>query len=269
MQHSVILYLRLVHAQIASQWQYRVSFLLETLSTALVTILSFGTLALILQRFKHIAGWNLAEIAFLYGIVETAFGLMDMIFSGFDPPNFGKMVRLGRLDQILLRPSGVAVQVLSSQFFLRRIGRISQGLIVFLYALLNLNIAWDLGKIIFLLLVFISIVCFFGGLFIIGSTITFWTLESIEVINILTYGGTEMMSYPMNIYSDWMKSFFTYIIPAIFLVYYPALYFLEKPDPLGMPAFAPFLSLPVGFGTLFAASIFFSFGLRHYQSSGT
>ena len=65
-------------------------------------------------------------------------------------------------------------------------------------------------------------------------------LQSIEAVNILTYGGTELMSYPMQIYPCWMQRFFTFVIPFIFLNFYPALYFLDKPDPLHFPAFAPF-----------------------------
>ena len=59
------------------------------------------------------------------------------------------------------------------------------------------------------------------------------------------------MSYPMQIYPRWMRGFFTYVMPFIFLNYYPALYFLDKPDPLHFPAFAPFLAPFVGVG-LFA-----------------
>ena len=117
--------------------------------------------------------------------------------------------------------------------------------------------------------VFISLVYFFGGLFVIGATITFRTSESIEVVNILTYGGSEMISYPMHIYQNWLPQFFTYIIPAIFLVYFSALYILEKPDRLNMPGFSLFLSPLVGFGMLVIAFLFWEFGLRHYQSTGT
>ena len=89
------------------------------------------------------------------------------------------------------------------------------------------------------------------------------------MVNILTYGGSEMMSYPMSIYPDWMRRFFTYIIPAIFLNYYPALYLLDKPDPLGLPPIAHFLAPVAGFGILAIALRFWSFGIRHYQSTGT
>jgi len=263
------IYCRLIGVQIRSQLQYRMSFLFDTIATGLATGVSFLTLALLLQRFGSIAGWTLSEIAFLYGIVEVAFGFMDMLFSGFDPDSFGKQIRLGRFDQLLLRPVDITVQVLGSEFLLRRLGRIAQGVAVLGYAIATLNIHWTLPKILFLPLIFTSLVCFFGGLFMIGATITFWTIQPIEVVNIFTYGGSEMMSYPMHIYQDWMRRFFTYIIPAIFLNYYPALYLLGKPDPFHFPSFAPFLSPVVGFGMLGLASLFWQFGIRHYKSTGS
>ena len=115
----------------------------------------------------------------------------------------------------------------------------------------------------------ISQVLFFGGLFVIGATITFWTVESIEVMNILTYGGSYMISHPMHIFPDILRHFFTFIVPAIFLNYYPALYILELPDPFGMPSWAPFLAPAAGLLMLLAALAFWQFGIRQYQSTGT
>jgi ABC-2 type transport system permease protein len=66
-----------------------------------------------------------------------------------------------------------------------------------------------------------------------------------------------------------MRSFFTYIVPAIFISYYPALFFLDKPDPFNLPWFAPFLSPLVGAGMLAMSLAFWQYGIRHYQSSGT
>jgi len=263
------LYFRLISVQIRSQMQYRIPFLVDLIATAWITISSFFTIAFVIQRFGNIAGWTLGEVAFLYGMVETSFGVMDMLFSGFDPQNFGRQTRLGRFDQILLRPASVTLQVFGSEFILRRLGRIAQGLGVLGLAFTMVHPQWTLAKMLFLPTVLASLVAFFGGLFIIGATLSFWTLESLEVVNIFTYGGTEMMSYPMHIYPDWLRTIFTYIIPGIFLNYYPALYFLDKPDPLGFPSFAPFLAPLAGFGILALAMIFWSYGLRHYQSSGT
>lgn len=269
MRAGLDLYLRLISIKIRSQMQYRSSFWLDLLATALVSAVSFLSIALVLQTFEGIGGWGLWEVAFLYSMVEIGFGLMDLIFGGFDPPNFGNRVRLGSFDQMLLKPANIYIQVLGSEFVMRRLGRVLQATIILSLALGNLNIAWTPLKVAYLPLVLLSIVAFFGGLFIIGAAITFWTIESIEVVNIFTYGGTEMMSYPMHIFPNWLRSFFTYIIPGIFLNYYPALYFLGKPDPLGLPAFAPFVAPLVGGGILALGLTFWKFGLAHYQSTGT
>jgi len=269
MWSAIDTYRRLISIRIRAQLQYRASFLLDLVNAALITATGFGTLALIFQRFDHIASWTLGEVAFLYGMVETAFGVMDLVFSGFDPDTFGSMVQRGEFDQLLLRPVSITVQVLGSDVALRRLGRIAQGAVVLGIALALVDVRWTFGKIIYLPVVLVSLVAFFGGLFIVGSTTTFWTVKRIEVINIFTYGGTEMMAYPMHIYTKGIRRFFTYVVPAIFLNYYPALYFLDRPDPLHMPPFAPFLSPVAGFGVLAAALAFWRFGIRHYTSTGT
>jgi ABC-2 type transport system permease protein len=269
MGHAFNIYRRLIGVQIRSQLQYRTAFLFDVVATALITGFEFGSIALVLQRFESIKGWTLGEVAFLYGLVEVAFGFMDMVFSGFDPQRFGQEVRRGTFDQILLRPISVTVQVMGADFIIRRLGRIAFGLGIFGLALALTDIRWTMTKIIYLPVIVISMICFFGSLFIIGSTITFWTVESIEVMNILTYGGSLTISYPMHIYPDALRHFFTFIVPAIFLNYYPALYFLDKPDPFNFPPFAPFLSPIVGILALIVALAFWRFGIRHYQSTGT
>ncbi len=269
MRFSFGAYLRLLAGQIRSQMQYRLAFFLDASAAMIFLGLFFVALALTLQRFGNLGGWTLGQIAFLWGTVEVAFGLMDMIFSGFDPQTFGNRIRQGNFDKLLLRPVNLTVQVLGDDFALRRLGRIAQGLIIFSVALGLADIHWTTGKLLYLPLVIGGMVAFFGGLFVIGATFTFWTIESIEVMNVLTYGGSEMMQYPMHIYSEPMRRFFTYIVPAIFLNYYPALYFLDKPDPLGFSPLLRFISPLVGLSILALSLAFWRFGIRHYQSTGS
>jgi ABC-2 type transport system permease protein len=263
------LYFKLVGVRVRSQMQYRASFVVDTLGAGGAIFVEFVTLALVLTRFGSIGGWTLGEVAFLYGLVESAFGAMDMLFSGFDPAAFGVHIQRGTFDQFLLRPLGLPLQLFTSEFVLRRIGRILNGVLIFAISLSLTPIHWTLLKLAYLPLVFASTVLFFGGLFVLGATICFWTVESIEVINIFTYGGTTLMSYPMHIYDEWMRRFFLFVIPSGLLVYYPALYFLDKPDPLGLPPFAPFVAPLVGAGTLLVAFALWWVGVRHYTSTGT
>lgn len=269
MLRAIDLYRRLIAVQLQSQLQYRMAFILETVIGTFILSLFFLSLVLVLERFKSIGGWTLGEIAFLYGLVETGLSTANMIFSGFDGHVFGQRIRRGDFDQLLLRPASTTLQVFGSKFVIRRLGRILQGVAIFIIALTLTDIHWTALKLIYLPIVLLSMICFFGGFFMVEGTITFWTVESIEAINVFTYGGGEMMSYPMHIYQDWMRYFFTFIVPAIFLNYYPALFFLDKPDPFNLPPFAPFLAPFAGLGLLAAALMFWQFGLKHYQSTGS
>ncbi len=252
-----------------SQMQYRVPFFFDLFGTLFITLTEFAAFALVLPRFDNIGGWSLGEVALLYGTINISFGIMDMLFSGFDPDNFGQHVRLGNFDQLLLRPISITLQVFGMEFALRRIGRISIGGGILALAISLTSIQWTTAKLILLGLAISGQVAYFGGLFMIGATITFWTVESIEVVNIFTYGGTELIAYPMHIYPDWLRRFFTYVLPSIFLNYYPALYILGKPDPFGLPTFAPWLAPAAGLLILAAAVRFWRFGIAHYQSTGT
>ncbi len=88
-------------------------------------------------------------------------------------------------------------------------------------------------------------------------------------MNVVTYGGQTMTSYPMHIYQDWLRSIFTFVIPMAFVNYYPALWLLGKPDPLGGPPWLAFLSPFVCVAVLAVGVRMWSFGARRYQSTGS
>lgn len=265
---SLSLYFRLISIRIRSQMQYPASFVFDVAGTGLGTAIYFVTLAAVFGRFNNIGGWGLGEVAFLYGLAEMAFATMDMIFSYYDPDAFAALVQRGTFDQMLLRPLSLPLQIFSTDFVLRRLGRVAQGVAIFGLSLYLTHAAWTPLKWLYLAVVFASTVAFFGGLFVIGSTTCFWTVERLEAINIFTYGGTEMISYPMHIYNVWIRRFFTFVVPAALVTYYPALYFLDKPIPPGQ-AWLPFLSPVAGFGVLATAFIFWNFGVKKYTSTGT
>ena len=255
-------------AQLRQTLQYRVSFILDVLSTSLVTILEFLAFALIFTKFQGLGGWTLLEIMFLYGMVEFAFGLTDMVFDGFDSPTFSAHIRKGTLDQFLLRPANLMIQIFGSSLSFRRIGRVILGAGIFGYAVLHNPQIWQEGKLFYLPLVVLGMNLYFGALFLVGASITIFTVDSTDAMNLFTYGGKDMMSYPMSIYADWLRVMFTFLFPVALLNYYPALYFLEKPDPFGLPDFMPFLAPVAGLIMFLLALQFWKFGLKHYQSAG-
>ncbi|MGM9321305.1 ABC transporter permease [Deinococcus aquaticus] len=269
LRHHTRLYFRLLGAQVRSQGAYRTSFLLDSLGTLLITAAEFAALALVLPRFGSLSGWTLGEVCLLYGLAELAFVLMDIMFGGFDAPNLSGHVRSGSFSTFLLRPAPLTLQVFASDFALRRVARVVLAAAIAGYGLTHAGLSLNPQTCLLLLSSVLGMIAFFGALFVVGGTLTFWTVDSVEAMNVLTYGGRTLISYPMDIYGRALRRTFTFIIPAAFLSYFPVLRVLGRPLPDGLPDWAALLPLPVGLLALSAALSFFRFGVRHYQGTGT
>lgn len=262
------LYFRLIGAKIRSQMQYRVSFWLDLAGFGLTTSLEFAVVVILLARFQTVGGWSVTEVALLYGLASVAFGLAEMIGRGFDAP-FERMMQEGTFDTLLIRPHGSFFQVLASEFQLRRLGRVAQGMAALLYALLNLPIHWTAARLLLLPVSIVSGMAIYMGLVVIGATICFWTIRTPEVINVFTFGGLEMMSYPLGIYSDWLRGIVLFVVPIAFVNYPAALFLLGRSDPHGL---SPLLAwaAPLVAGLFFGlACAFWRVGVRKYTSAGS
>jgi len=256
----------LVRVQLRKAAEYRLSFLVGLLSSILFIGLEFGSFALVLQRFERMAGWELREVCFLYSMVEIAFGLAYFIFGGFDHRPFSTLVKSGQFDVILLKPVDVTLQILASGLSLQRLGRVLVAFVILFSILPQLELTPE--AILYMPFVIGGMLLFFGGIFIISSAVTFWTLDSVESLNILTFGVNQLMAYPMTSYQDSLRFFFTFIIPAAFLNYYPAVEMLGKSDPLGLPSSVSYLAPFIGLGTFLLSLVIWRAGLSKYQSSG-
>lgn len=264
-----VMYFRLLSMQVRSQASYKASMLMDVISTSLYGLTEIIGILMIVNRLGHISHWTTWEMAFLLAMAEFSFGMMDLIYSGFDPDYFAPAIRRGDFDVFLLRPYPVTLQVLGSRFVMRRLGRILIGFSVMVITLINLKIALTVGICAYMIIIIFSQVTLFGSFFIFGSTITFWTIERIEAVNIITYGGREVITYPMEIFPVWLRQIFTFVIPFIFMNYAPAVFILGKQDMLSLPHYAPFLA-PVISGVFTLLTIcFWKYGKKHYQSSGT
>lgn len=261
------LYARYLGISIRSQMEYRGSFIMQLLGHFLVTGIEFIGIWALFQRFDSIRGWSFYEIAVFYGMISIAFAINDSLTRGFDI--IGRLIRMGEFDRYLLRPRSTVLQLLGYEFTLRRFGRFSQGLLVLWIGTNHLQVTWTPGKIGMMLWAITGASCLFIGLIIIQATIAFWTTESLEIMNTLTYGGIETAQFPMTIYLPWFRKFFTFVVPLACVNYFPVLIILEKPDPLGSPTLFQFLSPVTGVLFLLLSFLFWKFGLHHYASTGS
>lgn len=247
--------------------QYRASFVMLSLGHLVICAIEFLSIVMLFGRFGSIRGWSLAEIGLFYGISATSFALAEITMRGFDA--FPSMVKTGSFDRLLLRPRSTVLQLVGQELRLIRIGRFSQGLIVLLWATSTLAVVWTPAKVALLVAAELGGMCLFAGLFVIQATISFWTIESLEIMNTVTDGGKEAAQFPLTIYRPWFQRFFTMVVPIACLNYLPGMVILGRTDTSGMPPLLHWLSPLAGPIFFIAALQFWKLGVRHYCSTGS
>ncbi len=256
------LYGHYVSIHIKSVMQYKTSFVLTVLGQFLTSFSVFMGIYFMFQRFPQVEGFSYEEVALCYGIVLLQFSTAEMVVRGFD--QFSSMVRTGEFDRVLVRPRSNVLQVLGSKFELTRIGKMVQGIVMFVYGVATAGISWDFSKIVTLFASLIGGIALFSGLFLIYAGLCFFTLEGLEFMNVFTDGGRDFGRYPVGIYGKRMLQFCTFIIPYALVQYYPMLYLLGRVSGIGY-AFLPLLAI------LFLVPSYglWRIGVRRYQSSGS
>jgi ABC-2 type transport system permease protein len=267
MRDSLRLYFRYIGISLRAQMQYRASFVMQSVGNLIITIIEFLGIWALFDRFKNLEGWSMQEVGLIYGIVHVAFAISEAFTRGFDI--LPGMIRSGEFDRILLRPRQTAFQVIAQELQLMRVGRFLQGIVILIWASQSLNIAWTIPKILVLICSIIGGACVFGALFVLHGTLAFWTVETLEIVNTVTYGGVETAQYPLEIYKSWFRRFFTFAIPLACVNYFPALAILGRSDPTGTPAFIFWISPLFGVVFLWVCLQIWQVGVRHYHSTGS
>lgn len=264
------IYGRLLAARVRSDWQYRTSFILFTISQAFVPLLDFVAIAVLFHQVPRLGGWTMAEVGLMFGISATGFGLADAVVGSVELVS--RRVKEGTFDRLLTRPMGPLLQLTAEEFAFRRLGRMAQGVVVTAISAAVLDVAWSPADIGMLVVYSASAAVIYGGMWVATSSIAFWTVETQEMANAFTYGGNFASQYPLTIYASWLRRFLVLVVPIGFVGYLPALVLLDRNTEaarFGLPAAVPYLSPLVAVAAWVVARAVWRLGLRHHRSTGS
>lgn len=260
-------YLLIAGAWVRSTMAYRMSFALTVFGNFAVTAFDFVAILLMFSHVDALGGFTLGEIALLYGTTGTAFGLADLLLGSMD--RLGARDRDGTLDTLLVRPVPVLVQVAADRFALRRLGRITQGLLVLGYGLVVVDIAWDPVKVLLVPMMLLCGAAVFGAVFVAGGAFQFVARDASEVQNAFTYGGNTLLQYPPTVFAKDLVRGVTFVLPLAFVNWLPVLYILDRDNPLGLPSWFAFLPPFVAVACCALVGLAWRAGLRSYRSTGS
>nr|WP_051006906.1 ABC transporter permease [Streptomyces auratus] len=257
----------IVRMWVRSSLAYRTSFVLMACGNFAANALDFVAIMLMFSQIDALGGFSLPEVAFLYGTSGVALGLADLALGSIE--GLGRRVRDGTLDTLLLRPAPVFAQMAADRFALRRLGRITQALLVLGWSLPRIEVDWTVGRVLLVPLMAVCGTAIFAAVYTAGAAFQFWAQDAAEVQNSFTYGGNAMLQYPPTVFAKELVRGVTFLVPLAFVNWLPALRLLGHPDPLGLPGWVDFLGPVVAALMCTGAGLVWRLGLRAYRSTGS
>lgn len=245
---------------IAAELEYRLNFLIATLSSLTNLSGSLFGLFLFYRTGYEFKGWSWEESLIVLGI----FTLLQGFSATFLIPNLSKIVEQvqeGTLDFVLLKP-------ISSQFWLSArivspwgLPDVFFGMIIVLYAGSRLGLDWS-NYLASLIPIGFGIAILYSLWFMLGAT-SIWFVKIYNVTEVLR-GLLEAGRFPMVAYPALYRVFFTFIVPVAFLTTIPSQTLLDR------------IQLPWIFGSgilaialLYCSNQFWRFATRFYTSASS
>lgn len=255
------LYWKFFAIHLKSEMAYPGSFFLSCAGRLLYTVSSLLGIWVMMWRFGAIGSYTAGEVLLGFGVVMTAFSLAECFARGFDA--FGRIVRQGMFDRLMVRPKGLIFQVICQDMRMASMPNILLGLFVTLYGAQTGGILWTAPKV----LVVVSMIgcgsLLFFGAFLVYASLCFFTLEGLEIMNIFTDGIRTYSKYPFDLYGKGVLFFTTAIMPMAMVQYWPLQYLMGQGS--GWYGLFPVLSL----WFLLPCLLVWQLGVRHYASAGS
>ncbi len=197
------------------------------------------------------------------GIAVFGHTLTEIFLQGLN--HFYNNIKTGILDQMMVRPRGLLFQVICSEFQINKIGRLLEAIFLIVYGVTHVNVDWTLYKVIVFFIILLGVNILFAGLLVLKAAFCFWTVDGMELMNILQEGGRDLSSYPISIYREWFAKFFTYVVPFGMVNYFPLVYLLGKDDVPFWYGLTP-LTTFIFFGAML---LVWKKGIKAYKSTGS
>ncbi|MFB9949564.1 ABC transporter permease [Rhizobium puerariae] len=261
---SIRLYALYLRLSINAQAQYKSAFIIQSLGQLASSGMGFVGIWALLSRFGSFQTWNIYTIGVLYGLINTSFALAEAFGRGFDV--FGSdFVRNREFDRLLSRPRSPILQLLGHEVRIKSLGRLLQGVFVLVFCLANAG-DFTLGSFLVIVWCIVGGFFLFLGIFIIQATLSFWTIDGLEVMNGLTYGGVQAAQYPVDVYPGWIRFLFIFVVPFSAVAYFPTDVLLHYHDHWGVVEYVKAI-LPILGLIFFCISTFlFRVGISYYIS---
>lgn len=264
--NAVALYFRLVRVAMQARLQYRADFLTGIIGVIVLNAVNLGLIGILVSRFRHLNGWTLWEMVFLYCLWLSGHSLFSLFF--WHIRTLEDFLVQGTFDQFLMRPASPFVMFLGREVQYLGVADAIFAITGLSLAYRNLDLQWDGTQWFFFGLAILAGTIIETTIALMIACISFWTGRSRRANNFVMQFNMMVQHYPVDMFGYAFRIIVTGLIPVAFMNYYPALMLLGKLDPQSRWAWLGYMSPLVALFMIILASAIWRLAIQHYSSSG-
>jgi ABC-2 type transport system permease protein len=255
------LYFLIEALYIKGRMQYRLDFIISSIGMFVSSLATLGIFWVIFDNVPDIAGWTLMEMVFIYAFYMIAISPMQILFDHAWQLRFH--VQQGSFIKYYFRPLNMMFYYMSEMFDIKGLTQLAAGIILLVYASIQLNIDWTLARFALLVMTVFSAALVQISIIVAASCATFWVMDSYPVLG-LAWKLREFSPYPMTIFDGAFRFTFTYLIPIGFVAFYPSQLFLRPEEVSPLIYFSPI----IGMGLFAITYWIWTKGINSYTGTG-
>lgn len=264
--NPVALYFRLIQVAFRARLQYRADFLAGVIGVIVLNLVNVSLIGILVTRFRHLNGWMLWEIVFLYCLWLLGHSLYSLFF--WHIRALEDYLVEGTFDQFLMRPASPFILFLGREVQYLGVADMTFAIAGLSLAYQNLNLQWTESKWLFFGAAVIAGTLIETTLVLMVACLSFWTGRSRRASQLLIRLNVMVQFYPVDIFGYVFRIIVTGLIPVAFMNYYPTLMLLDKLDPRSPWAWLGYMSPVVAIILVLITSGVWHMALRRYSSSG-
>jgi ABC-2 type transport system permease protein len=259
-------YRTILGSRVRSQLAYRTSFWLNVVTSMAVGGVEFIELYAILSNVPVFGGLDLRQAALVFALANAGFAIAQVVFGQLDTmPTY---LRLGRLEVMLVRPMPLMLQLITSDFQLRRLGQLAVSVMIIIVVLPGLDLHYTPATVYLLGITPFVGAAIYGAFFVTAGGLQFFLIDGAEFTAAFVYGGSYAGQLPGSVLITPVRVLFTFVFPATVTAYLPALLIMGLPGPEFLPAWLGWFAPLFAAWAWLLAWLAWRAGIRRFTGAG-
>lgn len=262
MQFYLRIYRKLAASYLKGLMSFKADFFLGMVGVLFMNILGILSIVIIFKTIPSLAEWNYYELVFLYGFllaISIPFGLFfERMW------HLGESLWLGDFMLYYFKPIIIFFSFVSESINIKALSQIILSIFLLIYSGIKLRLDWNLYKIFLSVIFYLGSSLIYLGLMIAASATAFWTGQNHSIMDFLMKLN-DFSRYPFSIFSKPLRFVFTYLLPYVFMAYYPVKILLREQT----FTVSWLLTPAVGIIVMIFACFLWSMGVRSYTGTGS